>query len=168
MASDTSEQSMQAFSAAQHTLMAFNSLYGEVSNGGFLQLIQNGYGSYIFDNPFSEHIKEWGAVEIAKIVDDANSIMRKLNSIVSDLPNEITQCWMGNGITIERMNTLKNDFLQEYPEMGAYVIYQQPNFKLRVGDFKTRLEASKFLTEMQTRFAMAFIVNDEVRLPNLD
>lgn len=74
MASDANEQSMQAFSAAQHTLMAFNSLYGEVSNGGFLQLIQNGYGSYIFDNPFSAHIKEWGAVEIAKIVDEAKLI----------------------------------------------------------------------------------------------
>lgn len=63
---------------------------------------------------------------------------------------------------------MRSDFLQEYPEMGAYVIYQQPNFKVRVGDFKTRIEAAKFLTEMQTRFAMAFIVPDEVKLPEIE
>lgn len=66
-----------------------------------------------------------------------------------------------------KANTYRSDFLQEYPDMGAYVIYQQPNFKLRVGDFKTRLEAAKFLTEMQTRFAVAFIVNDDVKLPDI-
>ena len=67
-----------------------------------------------------------------------------------------------------RANNLRSDFLQEYPEFGAYVIYQQPNFKLRVGDFKTRLEAAKFLTEMQARFSMAFIVSDDVKLPEGD
>lgn len=91
---------------------------------------------------------------------------RQLNSQKLTMPGYRIQIYFGGERA--RANTLKSDFLQEYPEMGAYVIYQQPNFKLRVGDFKTRLEASKFLTEMQTRFAMAFIVNDEVRLPDLD
>ena len=67
-----------------------------------------------------------------------------------------------------RANQLKADFLQEYADVGAYVIYHQPNFKLRVGDFKTRLEAKKFLQEVQTRFAVAFIVSDDVMLPVLD
>jgi hypothetical protein len=65
-----------------------------------------------------------------------------------------------------KANHYKSDFLQEYPDVGAYVIYQQPNFKLRIGDFKTKLEAKKFLAEVQTRFAVAFIVNDEVKLPS--
>lgn len=36
----------------QHTLLAYNYLYGQVTNGGFIQLIQNGYGSYIFESPY--------------------------------------------------------------------------------------------------------------------
>ena len=74
ISSSQNEEIMNEFSAEQHTLLAFNSLYGQVTNGGFLQLIQNGYGSYVFDNPFSEHIKNWGALEMAKIVDDAKII----------------------------------------------------------------------------------------------
>lgn len=71
---DETGEIMSQFSSEQHTLLAFNALYGDVANGGFIQLIQNGYGEYIFDNPFSEHIKKWGAVEIGKIVEDAKVI----------------------------------------------------------------------------------------------
>ena len=58
----------------QHTLLAYNYLYGEVCNGGFIQLIQNGYGGYVFDNPFSDYLREWGVEKIAEIVDKAKVI----------------------------------------------------------------------------------------------
>jgi SPOR domain len=91
---------------------------------------------------------------------------KQLNSLKMSMPGYRIQIYFGGERL--RANNLRSDFLQEYPEIGAYVIYQQPNFKLRVGDFKTRLEAAKFLTEMQARFNMAFIVSDEVKLPELD
>ncbi len=62
-------------------------------------------------------------------------------------------------------NEVKTDFLQIYPNVGAYLVYQQPNFKIRVGDFKTRLEAMKFLKELQPLYATAFLVKDDVKLP---
>ncbi len=62
---------------------------------------------------------------------------------------------------------VKTDFLQIYPNIGAYLVYQQPNFKIRVGDFKTRLEAMKFLKELQPLYSTAFLVKDEVKLPEL-
>ena len=64
-----------------------------------------------------------------------------------------------------KATNMRLDFLQQYPDVGAYVIYQQPNFKLRVGDFKTRLEAATFLKEMQPGYSMSFIVTDDVKLP---
>lgn len=67
-----------------------------------------------------------------------------------------------------RANNMRLDFLQQYPEVGAYVIYHQPNFKLRVGDFKTRIEAMAFLNEMQPGYSMAFIVTDDVKLPVIE
>ena len=64
-----------------------------------------------------------------------------------------------------KANEVKTDFLQIYPNTGAYLVYQQPNFKIRVGDFKTRLEAMKFLKELQPLYTTAFLVKDEVKLP---
>ena len=68
---------MQMFNTSQHTLLAFYYLDSQVCNGGFIQLIQNGYGRYIFENPFSDALKIWGAKDIAKIVEDAKIIYIK-------------------------------------------------------------------------------------------
>ena len=65
----------------------------------------------------------------------------------------------------EDANLVKSDFLKVYPNVGAYLVYQQPNFKIRVGDFKTRLLATEFLNEIQGKFPMAFLVQDNVKLP---
>lgn len=73
IASDTQETE-EPFNGSQHTLMAFNFLYGEVANGGFLQLIQNGYGRYVFDTPFADTIRAWGAEQTAQIVEEARAV----------------------------------------------------------------------------------------------
>lgn len=75
------------FSTEQHTLLAYNTVYGEVTNGGFLQLIQNGYGAFIFEDPFAENIELWGAKETAKIVNQAKLIYDKNKD---DLEKETT------------------------------------------------------------------------------
>lgn len=80
-------EAFQEFNDEQHTLLAFNYLYGQVCNGGFLQLIQNGYGTYIFDNPFSEHIEKWGAKQTSEIVNKAKIIYDKNKE---DLEKETT------------------------------------------------------------------------------
>ncbi|MBL0046903.1 MAG: SPOR domain-containing protein [Bacteroidetes bacterium] len=68
----------------------------------------------------------------------------------------------------EKAKTIKTKFLQQFPDVAAYEVYQQPNFKVRVGDFRTRLEAQKFMTEINTYFPSAFIVADEIHLPKLE
>ena len=47
------------------------------------------------------------------------------------------------------------------------MIYQQPNFKVRTGDFRSRIEAAGFLHKINPHFTNAFIVPDEVKLPDL-
>ncbi|SDZ66077.1 protein of unknown function [Flavobacterium aquidurense] len=59
---------------AQRTLMAFNILYGEITTGGFLELIKNSHCNYIFEFKFSETLKKWGAIELAAIIDQARKI----------------------------------------------------------------------------------------------
>ena len=45
-----------------------------MSEGGFVQLIQNGYGGYIFSNPFAKAIKQFGAVELSKLIYKAKEV----------------------------------------------------------------------------------------------
>ncbi|MCB9364728.1 MAG: SPOR domain-containing protein [Flavobacteriales bacterium] len=49
----------------------------------------------------------------------------------------------------------------------AHEVYQQPYFKIRVGDFRTKLEALKFQKEISPHFPNCFIVKDEIDIEEL-
>ena len=61
----------------QITLLAWDTLHQEVMDGGFVQLIHNGYGPFIFKNPFAKALKLWGMRELSKLVYDAHSLYQK-------------------------------------------------------------------------------------------
>ena len=53
---------------------------------------------------------------------------------------------------------------KDFPDEKAYVEYEQPYYKLRIGDFASRLDAYERLTEVIKRYPGAFVVKDKVRL----
>jgi hypothetical protein len=63
-----------------------------------------------------------------------------------------------------KANEIKALFFDKYPNHGSYVIYQQPNFKVRVGDFASRLEAYKFLKEIEPEYETVYMVKDEIKI----
>lgn len=67
-------ENMSKLNGSQHTLLAWHFFSTEMREGGFVQLIQNGYGSYIFENPFAKAIKQFGAVELGKLIYRAKEI----------------------------------------------------------------------------------------------
>lgn len=67
----------------------------------------------------------------------------------------------------QKASEIKLDFNGKYPDVSAYITYQQPNFKVRVGDYRSRFEAQKFLKEIDGMYPTSFIVPDEVKLPPL-
>ena len=51
---------MQELNSEQITLLAYRMLRDEVMDGGFIQLIHNGLGPFIFLNPFAKAMRLWG------------------------------------------------------------------------------------------------------------
>jgi hypothetical protein len=64
-----------------------------------------------------------------------------------------------------RAQTLKDELLSVYPEVGVYLTFKSPNYKVRFGDFRTRLDAQRMLNELSIDFPNAFIVTDHINLP---
>lgn len=64
----------------------------------------------------------------------------------------------------ERASSVLNEFQQNYPDLPAYLIYQQPNFKVRVGNFKTGAEARKIQLDLRNAFPSSFIVKDIINI----
>lgn len=65
---------MPLLTGEQHSLLAYQICRDELMEGGFCQLIQNGYGGYIFDNPFAKVMRLWGADDLAKLIYRAKKI----------------------------------------------------------------------------------------------
>lgn len=71
---DLTAENMDQLNGYQHTLMALRYFSEEVNEGGFVQLIQNGYGGYIFDNPVAKALRQMGAAGLSKILYKAKEI----------------------------------------------------------------------------------------------
>lgn len=67
-------EGMARLNGWQHTLLGYRFFQEEVMDGGFCQLIQNGYGPYIFDNPFAKSMRLMGLHDFSKAVYKAKKV----------------------------------------------------------------------------------------------
>jgi hypothetical protein len=61
-------ETLALLNSDQVTLLAYQILRDEVMDGGFVQLIHNGYGAFFFQNPFAKAMKLWGLRDLSKLV----------------------------------------------------------------------------------------------------
>lgn len=67
------------------------------------------------------------------------------------------------GVDRAAAKNVQGRFNSKFSGMQAYEDYQQPNFVVTVGDFKTKLEAFEALKKIQADFPNAFIVKSKIR-----
>jgi hypothetical protein len=68
----------------------------------------------------------------------------------------------------DRAKQVRDEFLLKYPEIQAYVSWKAPNYRVRIGDFKTRLEAEKTLQLIIIDYPNAWVIKDEINFPELN
>lgn len=59
-------------------------------------------------------------------------------------------------------------FVTQFPKVETYVTYNAPNYFLRVGDFRSQLEAEKIKAELGQEFPTSFVVREKINLPRVD
>ncbi len=102
---------MHKLTGDQHVLLSYSIFRKELLEGGFCQLIQNGYGGYIFDNPFAKAMRLWGAGDFAKLLYKAKEIFDKNRE---DLEKERTEEeFMAMYETYEVFDELEESFFEE-------------------------------------------------------
>jgi hypothetical protein len=81
----------------------------------------------------------------------------------------------GQGFRILVINTndrnkayeAKTRIYQSFPELRAYLMYQTPFIKLKVGNFKTREEADDYVERIKRLFPTGvYVVRDMIELKN--
>ena len=86
----------------------------------------------------------------------------ELNSRVKTIPGYRVQIASFSG-TSSKANAfnLRERFMTDHPSVQAYIAYDEPNFKVKVGDFRTRLEAYAFLQEIKEVYK-GYIIKDNI------
>ena len=57
---------------------------------------------------------------------------------------------------------VQKEFRKEFPEYETTITYRQPEWKMQVGNFKTRLEADRALFIIRKKFAGAIVLEDRI------
>jgi len=90
----------------------------------------------------------------------------KLSQIPVSQAGWRVQIYLGSGRDAEKKaEDTKKAFLEKYPDYGAYVTYQAPFFKVKVGDFRRndKARAYKFKKQLESDFQTTWVVEDQIK-----
>ncbi|WP_018476885.1 hypothetical protein [Pontibacter roseus] len=70
-----------------------------------------------------------------------------------------------NGSERQTVMNLRKAIISRVPEQKDYLTYQQPNFRLKIGDYFSRIEAQQVLNQIQDLIPNAQIVPEQINIP---
>ena len=62
----------------------------------------------------------------------------------------------------QKADETRRNFMRSFPDIEAYMQYQAPNFKIIVGDFRTKNEALREKKKIEKIFPGAFIISTTI------
>lgn len=69
----------------------------------------------------------------------------------------------------EESNKARARFISEFPGVASYQKYSEPGyFRIRVGDFRTKAEATRFFLSVSRVFPNSYLVPDVINFPELN
>jgi hypothetical protein len=102
-------------------------------------------------------------------IEDLENRYKSINEKEQKINGYRIQIFSNSGAeSYEQATEVQTEFLKIYPEVKSYVVHQKPRFKVRIGDYRTRLDAERFYLEIKENFPDAFIVRDRINFPVLD
>lgn len=64
-----------------------------------------------------------------------------------------------------KAQSVQNEFQTRFQDLAVYLTFKTPNYRVRIGDFRTKLDAQRFLIELTADYPNAFIIADQINLP---
>lgn len=93
-----------------------------------------------------------------------SELMKHYASSKQPLKGYRVQIFLGDRNKAEE---IRRSFLIKHPKTPAYLSYLAPNFRVRVGDERTKLDGERLRRELRDEFPGLYVVPDEIELPRL-
>ena len=131
------------------------------------EIDRTGYESKLFDHlfqssPGSEEVK----IIQEKKLDETLILYMEQNRKLGGIPSYWIRIYSGSSHEARKeAYDIKAKFLVKYDGIHNEVLYDDPNFKVYVGGYRTKSEALKLLRRIRRDFPTAFIVYDIIGFP---
>jgi hypothetical protein len=121
---------------------------GQSSTGGFVSVVQ--------DSQVDSVLLAYENIRL-KVMENTDN---------KAIPGYRIQIFFDSGSnSSDRARTVQEAFALLYPDIPAYVSWKAPNYRVRVGDWRTRLEAEKALQLIMIDYPNAWVIKDEINFP---
>jgi hypothetical protein len=74
-------------------------------------------------------------------------------------------CFDSDKVLVDQMRA---KFISQYPKIDTYITFDAPNFNLKVGDFRTQIEAEKLKEKIVADYSITIIHKELINLPRVD
>jgi len=101
-------------------------------------------------------------------IDSLILLHQKINSQDSLIPGYRIQIFFESGnYSKDKALETAEEFAKNYPYMRYYLSFDEPYYRIRVGDFRSIIEAKGFLNKIIRSYPSAFEVKDMIYFPAL-
>lgn len=81
------------------------------------------------------------------------------------MPGYRIQIYKESGNTaLDKALAIRDAFEKRY-KIPAYITFNEPYYRVRVGDFRTRLAAIRFLEKIKRAYPLAWEIKDDIQIP---
>ncbi len=89
----------------------------------------------------------------------------KINESAGAVDGFRVQVFSESGVNSKnKAQAAHDEFRNRFPDTPAYLSFKSPNYRVRVGDFRSRLDAQRFLIGLTADYPNAFIIEDRVNI----
>ena len=114
---------------------------------------------------FSQNVETLSYVNRDFRIDRLIEKHRQYNQLNPGVDGFRVQIFFDSGNNSKRAaQTSREKFMEVYPDIIAYLTFKAPYYRVRVGDFRTKLEAEGFLFQLTTAYPNAFTVPDRIQI----
>jgi len=98
-------------------------------------------------------------------VDSLLKLHREYNSQYSSIDGYRIQIFKGSGNNaLEDAENIIDEFSEKHEDTEAYISFMEPYYRIRIGDYRIRLDALNFLKIIRRSYPSAFVIQSEIEL----
>jgi len=100
-------------------------------------------------------------IETSAKIDEIIAKKKQFNKSLKTINGYKIQLFYGNE---KNSHKIKDEFKALFPEISTKIIFSSPQWKVQVGNYRTRLEADRNLVEIKKEYPGAIVIASEIEM----